>query len=297
MRRPARSSTVVMFAACVWSCSTHPGGSGGGSSVDTSQGGRPATGADAGPVAQVRLANYLRPTFLQLDVCFRASDGTWYGPTLLGARDRADGIVDSVRHGKVGPYFAIPPGVYTARLVEEGNADCLTQIQGLPDVPIASSFDASSTTTLWATGSAISGGQAFQLRATADRSPASGKLLIRVFQLDEDYGAVDVWGQDEHDPPAELYDNLAEGDLSAAYHEFDSSKGQPFYKDFDVRPHGTSAPFLTRTFNTLSDGSWTITTHYALGVGTPPVDFSMCQDGVLGPRLCYPCGLPDCTNH
>jgi hypothetical protein len=298
------TATVVASAVAPLGCGADSPGAGGASHGTThagagGAGGAPDTdgGAPAGPVAYVRLSNYLRPTFLQLDLCLRGQDGVWVGPLLRGQRDRADAIVDSVRYGKVGPYAAVAPGTYTARLVEEGNADCLTQIAGLPDVPLSAPLVKDTFSTLWATGWALADAQPFHLGATADRAPEDGKLLVRVFQLDADYGAMDIWGQNEHDPPYELYDDLALDDLSAPYREFDSSKGQPFYKDFDARPHGGATPVLSRSFNTLVQGSWTFTIRYATGVGDPPVDFSMCQDGVLGARLCYPCGLPDCTNH
>ena len=255
----------------------------------------------SGPRVMVRIGNFAKPDFLDLDACFGTTEGgvtTWSGP--YWRDDWAHGATWS----RVTDYRAIRPGATQVRFVAQENADCNLPIVGLPDQALAAPLDAASDRDVWysvfAHGDAhAQGAAAFHVKTWTDRaSTPDTPFAIRVLTTNPDFGTIEFGTSP--DPNLEGYEPRIQNvgyDTPSPYTSWESQHDTPLYFGFKIFPQGqTGGTPLIADGRSQSEatgrGSWSLFVGPGRNAGS--TEWTFCSDGAEGPRLCYPCGKPSC---
>jgi hypothetical protein len=327
--KAARTASVLSFAVVAVSaelagCSTDAGTSppanaavggasghaeAGGQSENAGAAGDGTESGDAGGAGVagaglwVRIANDMKPDFLDLDACFGTPDPggelEWSGPLWRG--DLAHGAT----FNRLTAYRALAPGATKVRFVAHGNSDCNASIEGISEQslepPLALAGDASTWFTIVALGGiAGQGTQPFSIQTLVDRQTTpTTPFALRVVVLDPDLAAVELGSL--QNPDYTGYDQrVAHVSYGAPspYTSWQPSLPTPLYFGFKIFLDGQSAgtPLIVgdrAQSDATARGAWTVFV-VPKREGSDKEEWSFCADGVDGPRLCYPCGLPGC---
>lgn len=256
--------------------STSSGGAGGtgGSGGSTSSGGSGGTGG-APDQGQLRVA-HLSPGTPAVDVCVLPAKGDPIGPVLKSLGD-ADGL----SFPEVTGYVPLPAGVYGARIVAPGAADCSTALADLPDiagieVKAGGAYTAAATGVLLDPGA---GDKPFGVELYEDDiTVVADKIRVRFVHASPDTPAVDV-GVGSGDMFTPIWTNVAFPDVGLvggkAYVETTPLKDATL----SARASGTTADALVLPGVSIPAGS--VVTVFAIGNldGSPaPLAVRACFD-------------------
>ncbi len=260
-----------------------------------------------GPVALLRIANLVMPSHLALDVCFSNASAS---PPVFAIGPIFRGTHDAAHFGAVTMYRRVPPGRYRARFVVRDSPDCEATVVGLPDLPLEVALVEGRRATLALAGDVTLAPPSVTVRVLEDEvTVPEGRVALRVAHFATRVGAVDFGPYESYgssgreEPDRASFAPLIEGLMPLAVSPGDANgyffvprEPNRFFTTFGFRLRGAAEDFFGSQRSSdqrINSGAWTF---FLRNDDRAVANGTMCRDGGRAdePRLCYPCGAPDC---